>query len=108
MLQELEDTQIQNFLARWRRGVYEQARQGDVGDVPTKVRKTPRDLAQTRLEVVVAPGRLTIKAGGSSYASIRIVHWDVLRVLHVIPQKSRTFSKTLKFSRFMQFCSPFF
>jgi hypothetical protein len=26
------------------------------------------------LEVIVAPGRLTIKAGGSSYASITIVH----------------------------------
>jgi hypothetical protein len=28
---------------------------------------------------------------------------DVLRVLHVIPQKSRTFSKTFKFSRFIQY-----
>jgi predicted NACHT family NTPase len=29
MLQELEDTQIDDFLARWHRGAYEEARQGD-------------------------------------------------------------------------------
>ena len=29
MLQELEDTQIEDFLARWHRGAYEEARQGD-------------------------------------------------------------------------------
>ena len=29
MLQELEDTQIEDFLARWHRGAYDEARQGE-------------------------------------------------------------------------------
>jgi hypothetical protein len=46
------------------------------------------------LEVVVAPGRLTIKAGGSSYASITIVHgmfWEY----YVYPAKITHFFKNL-------------
>jgi hypothetical protein len=58
------------------------------------------------LKIVVAPGRLTMKAGRSCYASIAILHGMFCKYCKIIPQKSRTFSKTFRFSRFMQFCSP--
>ena len=67
--------------------------------------KLPRRVSG--LKIIVASGRLTIKAGRSSYASIMILHRDVLQVLLVIPQKSRTFSKIFRFSHLIQFCSSF-
>jgi hypothetical protein len=47
--------------------------------------------------LVVVSGRLTIKAGRVQLREYNDPSWDVLQVLRVIPQKSRTFSKTFRF-----------
>jgi hypothetical protein len=49
------------------------------------------------LEVVVAPGPLTIKAGGSSYASITIVHGMFCEYYMLSRKNPALFQKPLNF-----------